>query len=208
MGLDYSYLLYFKREHLWDALHGVAAFAQPLGPDTRFRFPDGDRFLPLQIWASNVVEYDHDDPKFSFATSLYFQEDEFILEYVHKMGNEDEFRAPPDPDGLKQYSIGFIYLSVYNDLSRYSSSFIEHDLVLFDFAAAGTTMSLLFEESPSIRNRFRQLLGLYGGVGVLFNNEYEGHVFWWNGHEVDLFIRSAYVSPSEITALVEKNEDG
>ena len=208
MGLDYSYLLYFKRDYLWDALQGVAAIAESLGRPTRIRFPDGDRLLPLQIWALNIDEYSHDDGKFSFATSLCFEEDELILEYVRELGIEDTFRAPPDPDGLNQYSIGFIYLSVYNDLSRYSSSFIEHDLVLFDFAAAGTTMSLLFEESPSIRNRFRQLLGLYGGVGGLFNNEYEGHVFWWNGHDVDLFVHSAYVSPSEIAALVEKNEDG
>lgn len=204
MGLDYGYLCYFKREHLWDALQGVAAVAQPLGPDTRFRFPDGDRFLSLQIWASNVDEYSFNDPKFNFATSIYFEEDELIREYVGKMGNEDQFCAPPDPDGLKQYSIGFIYLSIYNDLSQYSRSFTEQDLVLFDFQAAGTTMSLLFEESASIRRRFTQLLSAYGGICGLFNNEYEGHVFWWKGQELDLYVRSAYVPPSEIEMLLSE----
>jgi len=202
MGLDYSYLLYFKREHLWDAMQGVAAIAQPLGPDTRFRFPDGDRFLPLQIWAHKVHEYSHDDPRFSFATSLYFEEEELILEYVRELGNEDRYRAPPDPDGLKQYPIGFIYVDVYNDLSRFSRSFTERDLVLLDFQAATTSMSLLFEESASIRRRFRQLLAEHGGVGGLFDNEYEGHVFWWNGHEQDLYVRSAYVPPGEIVHLL------
>ena len=202
MGLDYSYLLYFKREHLWDALQGVAAIAQPLGPDTRFRFPDGDRFLPLQIWASNVDEYSHDDPKFSFATSLYFEEEELIVEYVRDLGNEDQFRAPPDPDGLKQYPIGFIYLDVYNNLSKFSSSFTERDLVLFDFQAATTGMSLLFEDSASVRGRFRQLLAACGGVGGVFDNEYEGHVFWWNGQEQDFYVRSAWVSPTEISGQI------
>lgn len=203
MGLDYSYLLYFKREHLWDALQSVAAFAQPLGPDTRFRFPDGDRFLPLQIWASNVDEYSHNDAKFSFATSLYFEEDEMILEYVRDLGNEDKYRAPPDPDGLKLYPIGFIYLDVYNDLSSFSRNFTERDLVLLDFQAATTGMSLLFEESPSIRRRFTELLAAHGGVGGLFDNEYEGHVFWWNSQEQDLYVRSAYVSPGEIADQLE-----
>lgn len=207
MGLDYSYLLYFKREHLWDALQGVSAIAQPLGPPTRFRFPDGDRFLPLQIWASKIYEYSHDDGKFSFATSLYFEDDDLILEYVRDLGNEDEFRAPPDPGGLKQYPIGFIYLTVYNDLSCYSSSFTEGNLVLFDFQAATTSMSLLFEESDSIRRRFTQLLTGHGGVGGLFDNEYEGHVFWWNGQELDLYIRSAWVSPTEISALVKQDNE-
>jgi hypothetical protein len=200
MGLDYSYLLYFKREHLWDALQGVAAFAQPLGPDTPFRFPDGDRYLPLQIWTSNVYEYSHDDPRFSFATSLYFEEEDLIVEYVRELGNEDQYRAPPDPDGLKQYSIGFIYLDVYNDLSKFSSSFTERDIVLLDFQAASTSMSLLFEESPSIRRRFRQLLAAHGGIGGLFDNEYEGHVFWWDGKDQDLYVSSAYLSPSKIVA--------
>ena len=54
MGLDYSYLLYFKYQNLWDALQGVADFVHLLSPDTRFRFSDGDRYLPLQIWTPKV----------------------------------------------------------------------------------------------------------------------------------------------------------
>ena len=181
----------------------MAAFAEPLGPLTRFRFPDGDRYLPLQIWTSNVYEYSHDNPRFSFATSLYFEEEKLVLEYVSELGNEDQYRAPPDPDGLKQYSIGFIYLDVYNDLTKFSRDFTQRDLVLLDFQAATTSMSLLFEESASIRRRFTQLLAAYGGEGGLFDNEYEGHVFWWHGQEQDLYVRSAYVPPSEITSLVD-----
>jgi hypothetical protein len=204
MGLDYSYLLYFKRQRLWDALQGVAGFAEPLGPDTRFRFPDGDRYLPLQIWTSNVYEYSHVDPRFSFATSLYFEEEELIVDYMRELGNEDQYRAPPDPDGLKQYSIGFIYLDVYNDLTKFSYDFTQRDLVLLDFQAATTSMSILFEESASIRRRFTQLLAAHGGVCGLFDNEYDGHVFWWHGQEQDLYVRSAYVSPDEIATQINE----
>jgi hypothetical protein len=107
-----------------------AAFAQPLSWESRFQFPDGDRYLLLQIWASNVYEYFHDDPRFSFATSLYFKEEDLIVDFVHELGNEDNCRTPPDPDGLKQYPIGFIYLDVYSGLTKFSREFIHHDLVL------------------------------------------------------------------------------
>jgi hypothetical protein len=149
-----------------------------------------------------VYEYSHDDPRFSFATSLYFEEEELIVEYMRELRNEDQYRAPPDPDGLKQYSIGFIYLDVYNDLTKFSGDFTQQDLVLLDFQAATTSMSILFQESTSIRRRFKQLLSANGGVGGLFDNEYEGHVFWWHGQEQDLYVRSAYVSPSEIATLL------
>ncbi|UCD99377.1 MAG: hypothetical protein JSV42_01225 [Chloroflexota bacterium] len=72
MGLDYTYLPDFKRQHMWDALQGMSAFTQLLSPDTCFQFPEGDRYLPLQIWSSNVNEYSLDDPRFSFATSLSY----------------------------------------------------------------------------------------------------------------------------------------
>jgi hypothetical protein len=48
MGLNYSYLLYFKRERMWDALQGVVTLADPHDPPpTTIQFPDHD--LVIQI---------------------------------------------------------------------------------------------------------------------------------------------------------------
>jgi len=41
-------------------------------------------------------------------------------------------------------------------------------------------------------------------VGGVFDNEYEGRVFWWRGQEMDLSIRSAYVSPTEIDPILKE----
>jgi hypothetical protein len=32
MGLNYSYLLYFKQNHLWDALTGLVKICDPIEP--------------------------------------------------------------------------------------------------------------------------------------------------------------------------------
>lgn len=204
MGLDYRYLLYFPRDRLWEALQGVAAVADPFEPGTRIKFPDGERTLPFGIWKFNDKQPKSSDGEFRFTTALFFHADDYVLEYIRDLNKEDPDRSPPEPDKDSKYSIGFIYLYVYNDLSRYTKGFTETDLALLDFQSAGTSMSLLFEESPSVRSLFRGLLEDYGGVGGVFDNEYEGRVFWWKGREVDLSIRSAYVSPTEIESLLKR----
>ena len=204
MGLDYKYLLYFQRGRLWDAVQGVAAVADPLEPGTRIQFPGGERIFPFGIWKFNDEQPKSSDGEFRFTTSLFFEEDAYVSEYIRDLYKKDPDRSPPEPDKGNKYSIGFIYLYVYNDLSRYTKGFTETDLALLDFQSAGTSMSLLFEESPSVRSLFRGLLEDYGGVGGVFDNEYEGRVFWWKGREVDLSIRSAYVSPTEIESLLKR----
>ena len=49
MGLNYNYLLYFKKEHLWDALQGVVKIAEEIDPPpTTVHFPDRhDLVLPI-----------------------------------------------------------------------------------------------------------------------------------------------------------------
>jgi hypothetical protein len=48
MGLNYNYLLYFKRDHLWDALQGVVKIAEHYNPPpTKIHFPDTDLILPI-----------------------------------------------------------------------------------------------------------------------------------------------------------------
>jgi endo-beta-N-acetylglucosaminidase D len=42
-------------------------------------------------------------PKFIFAISLIFEEDEAILDYLVNTGNERAHRAPPDVDGVEKF---------------------------------------------------------------------------------------------------------
>jgi hypothetical protein len=117
MGLDFSYLLYFKREHLWEALQGVAGIAEPYHPPIRIHFPDHELSIPLDSWVLKDKEVHHDDPEFSFATALIFEEDEAIEDYLFGLGIEYTYRSPPGTDDGNRVSIGYIYLTVYNDLS-------------------------------------------------------------------------------------------
>lgn len=179
MGLDYSFLLYFKQEMLWEALQGVAQIAYPTTEPTTIQLPDRTLSLPFQNWHWSKAEYSHKDLVFYFATVLVFAADEYIIEYIHELDEEDELRAPPDDDGAEKYLIGNIFLHVYADLRQFSKSFPESDLVALDFFAASTDMGLLFEISPSMRRTFISLLASYGSVGGLLNIEYDPRVFWW-----------------------------
>ena len=49
MGLDFSYLLYFKREDLWSVLQGVVAIAEPHQPPITIHFPDHELSYPPGI---------------------------------------------------------------------------------------------------------------------------------------------------------------
>ena len=61
MGLDFSYLLYFKREHLWEALGGVTAIAEAQDPPTVIHFPDHTLTVPLKSWYMQDRTVQHDD---------------------------------------------------------------------------------------------------------------------------------------------------
>lgn len=208
MGLDYSYLLYFKREHLWNALQGVASIAEPHHPPTRVHFPDHELSIPLDSWLLKDKDVRHDDPEYNFSTSLYFEEDEAIEDYFlfHDQGDEDNFRGPPDTSLENQIRIGYIYLTVYNDLTRqFPHNNPTDDLVLFDFGTTGTRMSMLFYYSTSIRKTFIELLERYQGVCGVFNQEDGGgDVFWLKGQNLDGEIDDAYLTPGEIDLLLKE----
>jgi hypothetical protein len=88
VGLNYNYLLYFKREHLWDALQGVVMFVETIDPPpTMIQFPDHDLILQITtgLWEENEL---HDDmPKFDFALSQLIEESEAILDYLLNDGD-------------------------------------------------------------------------------------------------------------------------
>ena len=206
MGLNFSYLLYFKREHLWDVLKGLGEMAEVYDhPHTIIHFPDHDLTIPIMTAFWKKSELQHDDPEFSFATSLLFDEDEAILEYLKDRGDDEYDRSPPGEDTVDQIAIGFIYLTVYAELMGHFSYEKPTDLVLFDFGTTGTRMSMLFQDSTSIRKAFIGLLEKFQGVCGIFNREIDGgELFWLKGRQLREDILSVYMPPDEIEEMLER----
>jgi len=204
MGLDYSYLLYFKREALWDALLGIASIARPSPLPTLVAYPDHFRAVPLEAWGKDERIVYHNDPQFGFVTTIYFPADDEIITYLkHVSHSQYESMAHESPLGLP---VGCIYLSVFNDPNGLEDRGIDSNLVLFEFGTPGTTMSLLFSESISIRKRFEELLIQYEGVCGVLNLEDYAHVIWLNGRPLDLRIPDPFMSPARIEKFIKEHE--
>jgi hypothetical protein len=199
MGMDYSYLLYFKKDLLWAALQGVVDIAEPHKPPTMIRFPDHELPIPLESWNHPVFNYD--DPELRFATVLYFPEDEEILYWKGDEGArmralDARSNSPPDSAKPKRIPVGYIYLTVYTDLTERNPEGKTSDLVLFNFGTTGTHMSILFDDSASIRKTFVELLERVPGVCGVFNREDSGEIFWREGQIVSEKIEDPFMLPS------------
>lgn len=204
MGLDYSYLLYFKREALWNALLGIARIARPSPLPTLVAYPDHFRAVPLEAWGKNERIINHDDPQFGFATSLYFPADDDIITYLkHVSRDKFESMSAESPLGLP---VGCIYITVYNNPKAFEDRASDPDLVLIEFGTPGTTMSILFSESVSIRRRFEDLLVQYDGVCGVLNMEDYAHVIWLKGRPLDLRIPDPFMTPNEIENFIKEHE--
>lgn len=200
LGLNYNYLLYFKKDHVWDVLHGLGDMCNNEGKaPTTIHFPDHDLVLPLMSDWGQGTEHPYDKPKYKFAISMIFDEDEAILDYLKNRDGDRYDRSPPDDQDIRQVAIGFIYLTVYADLSQHFA--FENkttDMVLFKFGTTGTKMSILFEESTSIRKTFVKLLARYQGlIGILDVEVDYGQMFWFMGGEIDYTPGSNYMLPEE-----------
>ena len=208
MGLDYSYMLYFKRSHLWKALEALGDMAELYeNRSTIVHFPDHDLTLSLTDGFKDTTEIQYDAPEFSFAISLIFEEDEALLDYIIQRGFPDDMRAPPDPDAKPKYSIGYIYLDVFTDLSVHWAFEKPSDLVLFKFGTTGTRMSILFSESDSIRDSFCNLLKKVPGEYGVFDREMvEGELFWLQGQRLSEYIPDVYILPHEIEEYLKHNK--
>jgi hypothetical protein len=199
MGLDYSFLLYFERRRLWDALDGLAAIADPVGPSTRVDLPDTVIRLPFEAWAGTPARLKAAalPPEINLMTCLNFAPDEALEEYRER--NADPI---PDPNG--PISVGYIYLSVHCDLSTGEYGETDPDLVLFQLTAATTSMSILFTESPSIRATLIRLLGTCGGVcGILDREDGGGELIWFRGEESCADLPDPYMPLREIEELLK-----
>jgi hypothetical protein len=205
MGLDYNYLLYFKRECLWDALQGVAKISElDNHPPTTIHFPDHDLVLPIRSGFRQEHDQPHDKAEYNFDASLKFEVDDSIWDYVcSRMNNLNLLEAPDD--SVNQVAIGYIYLTVYADLSQHWAFMKPTDLVLFQFGTTGTHMSRLFNESDSIRKTFTKLLEKHRGVCGIFDRENDGgEVFWINGLRVREYIDNVYMHPDAIEETIKR----
>ena len=212
MGLDYSYLLYFPQDKWFDVLQKVIRLAEPLDPPTRLVFPDHEILVPMHTWVHNNSVVYADKDVLDFSTTLYFEEDDAILDYRerHHYPDSEGERCPPVKDKPSQVSIGYIYLSIHKDLARLTSADKLDRFSLFEFGTPGTTMSILFDYSPSIRQTFVELLESVPGICGVFNREDTGVLFWWQGKLLDdIEIEDAFLPPAELEKIIkgENNQD-
>ena len=199
MGLDYSYKLYFKRAQLHDALVALTHYAEPHLPPVQVHFPDKILTLPFDSWGIKDKTIQFDAPELGFDLVLNFELDDAIEEYIQNRDKEDSFRAPPDEEEIRKVGIGYIYLTIYTDLSERYPGRQPPDLVLFDFGTTGTHMSLLFGESVSIRNTFSELLEKVPGVCGVFDREMDvGELFWLKGERLSEELSDVYALPDEL----------
>lgn len=202
MGLDYSYILYFSRDKQWQALKAVVDVAKTHQPPVKILFPDRELLIPLETWDNKNGVLQSDEPELNFPLSIFFEEDEAIRYYLRDREDEDTFRSPPVEGRPRMVSIGFIYLTIYNEASGWFSESNLENLVAFNFGTTGTRMSMLFFESTSIRARFVELLERVAGICGVFNQEERGEVFWYKGQMLEESIPDPYLSPSEIKSML------
>jgi hypothetical protein len=200
MGLDYSYLLYFKRQKLWDVLQTVMEMSRPSSLPTLVVFPDHILPLSLKGWGEKERIVNFNEPQIDFTTSIYFHPDEEIKDYIKRNSPEHyETMSIESPLGIP---IGCIYLTIYNDLRKFENKDWDPNLTLLNFGTPGTKMSVLFSESASIRNRFVELLETHDGICGILNMEDSAIVFWLNGYLFDKTIPDPYMTPEEIKSYL------
>ena len=202
MGLDYSYLLYFDRKLQWEALQAVVDISVPHHPPTRILFPDHELTIPLESWSANDGILNNNDPELHMQTSIYFEEDDAIIDYLQDKIDGDNLRSPPEGNQTRKVSIGYIFMTIYNESSQRYPGIGSKNYVAFDFGTTGTHMSKLFYYSNSIRSEFVKLLVRVPGMCGVFNREEDGYVFWYKGQSLFKEIEDPYMPLIEIEALL------
>ncbi len=199
MGLDYSYLLIFKRQDLWKLLEGVGQLCSPSTKQTSVLFPDRTLKLPFEPFASTPAQlfFDDETNQLDFMTCLDFTPDDALVEYADQYGNQPQQRS----DGRLVVPIGYIYLAVATDLKDVGGQ-PGQALIGLTFTAATTNMSILFCESDSIRHAMVGLLEGYEGVCGILDREDSAELIWWRGKPVSVELPHAYLELAEIENLL------
>jgi hypothetical protein len=189
MGRDYEYHLYFPREQMWNVLQSLAAIAMTDSGETTIVLPDCEIVLPFTSGFENkTIVFNETLTRMSFDTSLYFDSDAVIEEHLETLYSQEDREFLRDSKG--RVGIGFIYLSVEPNLKNVGCGKWKWkpNICRFEFTAATTAMSLLFENSPSIRQTFTHLLEANQGLcGYFHDSDYhyfETYAFWPKGMSV------------------------
>jgi len=200
VGLDYSYRLYFHRQHLWDVVQGVADISEHSPLPTLVVFPDHIRAYPLRGFGEKERIIPYNEALFGFSVVIRFDRDDAITDYMRRMDRRyfDE-SILEDPAGIP---VGCIYINIYNDLNRFEDKPWDPDIVLIDMGTTGTRMSTLFFESPSICRRFQELLENYHGICGMLNMEDFADLVWFKGKRMEQRIPDPYMTPDEIEAYL------
>ena len=168
MGLDYSYVLRFRREQLKEILLAVVERAKPRsGPPVEVILPGGEETIPLPFWVLpeqiRPASFDHRFPPF-FGTSLWFEPDEPFERYVAAQTAEGH---PLPRDARGRIDLGYVYLSLYMKPTKDNPDL---EFLDFDFTPATRQMSMLFAASESVRRFFVQLLEEHNGISGKFED--------------------------------------
>ncbi len=193
--MDYRYLLFFEKSAELDVLEHLATMAEPYESTTDLVLPDRVIRLPYAPWRDTPPRITPQDTcdRWDFMTVLCFESDDAIDFYNrHHPRYDDQGRA----------TIGVVYLSVYRDLTDQPWGTGE-DLVLFAFETPGSSMSVLFTESDSIRESFTHLLVACDGVCGVLDREDAADLFWLRGAEVDVRLPTAELTLAQIEELAD-----
>lgn len=202
--MDYRYLLYFERDARFDVLERLAGMARPTedGPTTVV-LPDRSIELPFGTWGKpqRRLAWDDTSEPWDFMTVLRFPPDEPLESYVKSGGTGPDGSDSGRYDELGRLEIGYVYLRVRDETSATGEN-----LVRFAFETPGSSMSVLFIESDSIRSSMVDLLESCRGVYGVFDMEDYADLIWLRGQRRDDRLPTANLSLAEIEALVSSAE--
>lgn len=199
MGLDYSYIVQVDKNKRDEILTYVDKHMNKESPS--FKFENNELYLEknIQVFYNKFENFFEKADEFPsrLTTSLIFEEDSAILNYLkedyakwHLEISEQEFlqsyRVEPN-----YFRIGGIdiYMGFYNKnrLDFADKNFIDArvltdpNLMYFDFCAVTSDMSILFEESESIKRFFIELARDCGAEKCfLHRDDYEDMLIWQN----------------------------
>lgn len=203
--MDYRYLLYFERGARVEVLERLAAMAAPTddGPTT-IVLPDRSVELPFGTWGKppQRITWEGTGAAWNFTTVLCFPPDQPLEDYLRHVnsstiGGSTTGSGAHRYDDLGRLEVGFIDLSVHDETSDTGE-----ELVCFRFGTTGTSMSMLFLDSESIRSSLLDLLGSCRGVYAVFDMEDYADLVWLRGERRDDRLPTADLSLAEIEALV------
>ena len=168
MGLDYSYVLRFRREQLKEILLAVVERSQPNpDPPVEVILPGGQKkiFMPFYVLPKGVnpVSLEGSHPPI-FCVPPWFEPDAPFERYAAMQAAEGH---PLPRDGQGRIALGCVWLSIYMKPTKDNPDLEYLD---FDFTPASKQMSMLFAASESVRSFFVQLLEEHGGISGKFED--------------------------------------